>query len=314
MKTESVELREVNESENINKFEKLMEEKEQEEAVQSLDSRSLLQQKCLKLMNGKAGGGFYVRYLQDDRTKIGWLQFVIEYPDGTCKDIILYKNQYQETTFDSDGIWMENKQNAKFVTAWRSEKALDPYVLDKYESPDMKIPGQVLWNKICINYERIPVVKINQTSTIGEVYSELVSQAIEWSKMKPYEFMNENDRCFIPKEMFDQIAGENNFSVNNLKNTFDLMGMFIKDKGTKGYQFSKKIDGKIQRFYALRKTIAPVLSKKFEMVECEDLNFETTVITALENERQRYEAFAKRVRDVVSKEDVTKQDLLSLML
>lgn len=46
----------------------------------------------LKLMDGKFGGGFYIRYLQDSVRKVGWLEMIIVYPDKGFKRVRLFKN------------------------------------------------------------------------------------------------------------------------------------------------------------------------------------------------------------------------------
>ena len=86
----------------------------------------------------------------------------------------------------------------------------------------MPIPGQIIWSLIYRNFEAIPVVIINQTSTLGEVYLEFAKQAMEFATVEGYEFMNGSDRYFIPAKLFKTIAEENNYNVSELKNTFDM--------------------------------------------------------------------------------------------
>lgn len=302
--------------ENMNRFRELTEnqKKEREASIQVSASRNLLNQDCLKLMKGKCGGGFYTRYLQDDTTKIGWLQLVIEYPDDTCKAVTLYKNAFREATFDSDGFLQNEKSsNARCVTEWDTGKLGNPYILEKYASPNMPIPGQVLWDKIRENYENIPVVKINQTSPLEEVYQELIEAAGELSKTNGNEFMKKEDRCYIPKDLFDKIAEENKFNADDLKNNFDLMGLLVKDKGTKGFQYSKRVDGVKQRYYVLRKNFGTQPSDVSKMENCDDLEFMTKIKTKAEQEREKRNALIKRIGDAIEEDGIDSPALRRVM-
>ncbi len=59
---------------------------------------------ALKLMDGKYGGAFYVRYICDTGRGCGWLQLVIEYPTGMVQTQLLCKNVCKISTYEEDGL------------------------------------------------------------------------------------------------------------------------------------------------------------------------------------------------------------------
>ena len=188
-------------------------------------------QDSLKLMSGKFGGGFYIRYIQDDVKKIGWLQLILRYEDESYKTVILYKNSFKETSTENDGIYNEtkpkNNKDSKYIISWDgfTGSNTDWYMLEKYSSPNMPIPGKILWKLIHKNYESIPIVKIHKTLSIEGMYYEMAKLAIAYSKMQDYSFMNDKDRYFIPDYAFKKLALENNYTLNDIRCSFDMLAL-----------------------------------------------------------------------------------------
>ena len=172
----------------------------------------------------------------------------------------MYKNSFKETSTENDGIYNEtkpkNNKDSKYIISWDgfTGSNTDWYMLEKYSSPNMPIPGKILWKLIHKNYESIPIVKIHKTLSIEGMYYEMAKLAIAYSKMQDYSFMNDKDRYFIPDYAFKKLALENNYTLNDIRCSFDMLGLFIKDKGN-GYQYSKKVKGERKRFYVIKKNI-----------------------------------------------------------
>lgn len=306
-----------------NKVEPLSEEQETALFVNTptITSRYLLMQPALKLMEGKFAGAFYVRYLQDSVSKVGWLQMIIEYPDSSCKDVILCKNQYAEADMSKDGMYkfvIDAKRPRKAPLEWGNEMAINPYLLTKYESPNMPIPGPVLWGRIVRNYETIPVVAIHQKAGLDEIYLELAKRAMEILNSGVCgTFVKSADRYYIPKDIFENVAITNGYTPDKLKATLDLAGLLIKDKGTRGYQYSQRVKGVIVRFYVLRKLTDKENEGKStvaDMVSCTDLSFETTFVTAQEEASQTIKKYTETVHKVMDNHDLSQEEIHKLYL
>lgn len=224
----------------------------------------------LKIMDGKFGGGFYVKYLQDEGSKTGFLQLIIEYPDMQCKTVLLCKNVFKEASCESDGIGTIEKgtgENATTLTPLRSSsfKDGDYRILEKYETPQMPIPAQALWKQIIDNYHRIPLTSIYKTEGVEGMYWELYR--IARSKSEGYSsgtVLFENEvRFLVDKDEMEKVAAENGYTLAQLRTELNLLGLLIKDKGStaksgkcyNSYQLTKKVDGDTKRFYALKKTV-----------------------------------------------------------
>lgn len=224
-------------------------------------------QNSLKLMVGKYGGAFYVKYLMDEGTCYGWLDLIVVYPDGAYKSIILFKNSFRETDTESgNGVYREKTTETK--TATKKTKLFPPWVgpdelnsfvpMMEYETPTMKIPEVTIWKKILENFDAIPITKINQTATLEQLLDELQTCAAERAKEYGQGFMDDTNQYYISSEDFREIIEANGWNVSQARTQMDMMGLFEKDSGTRGYQKSKRVGGEIKRFYVVRKNPAPV--------------------------------------------------------
>ena len=75
-----------------------------DEAVNILGTQTGVLSNALKLMDGKYGGAFYVRYICDTGRGCGWLQLIIEYPTGMVQTQLLCKNVCKVSTYEEDGL------------------------------------------------------------------------------------------------------------------------------------------------------------------------------------------------------------------
>lgn len=213
----------------------------------------------LKLMNGKYGGGFYVKYLMDEGTCYGWLNLVVVYPDGTCKSIILYKNWFRETdTEEGNGVYNPPKEKpikgGRYVD-WDGDPRADNYVsLAMYETPQMPIPARTIWAMILEYYEKIPIVKISQSSSIEQLVTDLQEWAEAQSNEHDQGFMSDESRFYVTPDDFRKIVEENGWTVSQARTELDMQGLFDKDAKTRGYQKTKRVGNATKRFYVIRKT------------------------------------------------------------
>ncbi len=227
----------------------------------------------LLLMRGKNGGSFNVRFLQDVGTKQGWLQLVIVYPNGLYKEVVLCTNVFKEANLDTESIGVVEKttnDKTDVITVERGNSLNygDYRMLEQYETPQMPIPAKALWKLIIDNYESIPVVKIYQNEDVEGIYWELYRLAHEAANSGNFcNTYRENDvRFLVTKEEMEKMALENGLTLSQLRTQFNLMGLLIKDKGStaesgkryNSYQLTKKVDGRCERYYALKKSIKMV--------------------------------------------------------
>jgi hypothetical protein len=246
---EDVEEREV----SLNKCEHCSEMKMDENLV-STDYKMAIQN-SIKIMDGLYGGGFFVRYILDVGRMYGWLNLIIVYPDGLYKSIVSFKNILKETDVDSgNGVGHVDEKSA--MKRNFDDPEGEYYVkFPQYETPSMVIPAQALWKRIRENYQSIPVVRINETETVMGIYKKMLEAAGENAAEYNSGFMDADGYVLMEKEAFENIILENGRIVSEVKTIFDVMGAFQKDKGTGGYQFSKKVNGERKRFYALKKEL-----------------------------------------------------------
>lgn len=109
---------------------------------------------ALKLMEGKYGGAFYVRYICDTGRGCGWLQLIIEYPTGMVQTHLLCKNVCKVSSYDEDGLG--EVEGISYQHKPSGEMAVyKPHITDSlrsgfydlmrvYERPNMPIPMRVL--------------------------------------------------------------------------------------------------------------------------------------------------------------------------
>lgn len=297
---------------------------EQELADQTPDisTRFLLSRPALKLMTGKFGGAFYVRYLQDEASKIGRLQLVIEYPNRSCIGVYLCKDHFAFSDFTDSGLYVSPKKDpkSKVPMEWGSERAINPNLLNKFQAPNMPIPGDVLWSRIVKNYEKIPVVTINHRGSLEDVYLELAKCSVEiitnaenqWGK-----FLNSDSRYYIPDVVFNQVAEDYEYRPNDLKCELDMAGLLVKDKGSKGYQYSKRIKGVRLRFYVLRKMTTENTGSNDttpELASCDNTDFETSVITEMEMAQKKLEENRKQALEVMIKYNIPDKEIPGFLI
>lgn len=235
-------------------------------AIPKLTDSTQVTKDSLKLMDGKYGGGFYVRYLQDDVKKYGWLNLIIVYPDKSYKSILLFKNVFRQTDTETNGVYISD--NTKVKKGHYREMFSDHSdwkLMLQYETPNMPIPSPVIWKLITENYVRIPIIKLHQTAPLEHIYLELWHRAAEYAKNPALQFMDTADRFFVPKSDFEQVSKENGWQVNDVKTELDVLGILIRDKAPGSYQYSKRIQGELVRFYVLRKNLPELPAKQLEL-------------------------------------------------
>lgn len=221
----------------------------------------------IKLMNGKHGGAFYVRYLFDESTGQGWLQLTLEYPDGTLIGILLCKNvciiKDEERGIDGvgeveTGYGPQNElppglrgKKQRIIPRLKNSLSYGEYSkFIRYERPDFSIPMDVLWNRIIELWEKIPMERWTGSFKWQEVYQVL----LDIGENKGVEYVD-NECVYLTRKEIEEVAIEMGYDFNSIRESFELRKLWYKDKGSLGYQRSKKINGQKYRFYALRKTI-----------------------------------------------------------
>lgn len=248
----------------------------------------------LKLMDGKLGGAFHVRYLQDDVKKHGWLELIIVYPDNTYKTIVLYKNALRMTQMDDNGVYYPEDKNGiiknKFYDI-NSDHA-DWYALFAFEAPNMPIPAPAIWTLIKENYESIPVVKIHQTAPIEQVYLDLRRKAAEYAQNTPLQFMDAEDKFFIHTADFNEIAEAHGWNPQKVRVAFDTAGLLITDKAPFSYQYSKRIQGKVQRFYVLKKALT---TQVVPVIKLTDTSYQHSIRSQEEKRIKELESQIKKL-------------------
>lgn len=224
-------------------------------------------QGALMLMAGKFGGGFFVKFIQDEGTAYGWLNLTIVYPDGSYKTIQLYKNYFRETDTESgNGVWgnqhsnsdKKSSKSAKGYTFvdWDGPNIEKDYdLLEAYTTPRMPIPARDLWKKILENYEDIPIVKIGQTGSVEQVLADVQAWAESNAKEKGNEFLNGDKEWYIPTAAFREIVENNGWNFSRARTEFDTLNLFVKDNSSRSYQKVKRVGDEVKRFYVIRKDL-----------------------------------------------------------
>lgn len=231
-------------------------------------------QGSLMIMEGKYGGGFFVKFIQDVGTAYGWLNLIIVYPDGDYKAIQLYKTECKETdTESSNGVSVLNSETVTKGTSkkkdakgyarvdWKGED-LEGYPntekvnpLDAYTTPKMPIPTRELWKKILDHYKDIPIVKISQTASIEKLLEDIQVCAEEDAKAYGNGFVNGEKEWYIQASRFREIVENNGWNLSRARTEFDLLGLFVKDNVAHSYQKVKRVGNDLKRFYVIRKTV-----------------------------------------------------------
>lgn len=224
---------------------------------------------ALKIMDGKFGGAFYASFLFDSCKGYGWIKLVLEYPDGTLVAIFLCKNICRISNLDGECV-----ETAKQITVYPKGEYLPilngqkiPTIIPKledsmryggfdkfacYERPDFPIPMEVIWYRIVKLWEKIPIERWDGRYNVEDVYRSLIEVG-EAKALKNEEFASA--RCvYLTKCEIEEVIGTMGYEFNNIRTLFDFRNLWLKDKNAMGYQKTKKIDGKNERFYALKKS------------------------------------------------------------
>ena len=238
----------------------------------------------LKLMDGKFGGGFYIRYLQDSVRKVGWLEMIIVYPDKGFKRVRLFKNSLGVAALDSDGILRTKDKRGVISILEPDGRYFDHTALYQYETPTMPIPTGTLWEKVKEHYHLIPIVQVHLRATLEDIYEDMMDCARERAKVAGNGFMDGQDRVFISKTDFEEICKEGGWNIQDARVELDTLGMFVRDKNSKGYQFSKRVNGERYHFYVIRKNLPTIDG---DVTALSDLSFRTAYQTADQREIAR---------------------------
>lgn len=155
-----------------------------DETINVLGVQTGVLSNALKLMEGKYGGAFYVRYICDTGRGCGWLQLIIEYPTGMVQTQLLCKNVCKVSSYEEDGLG--EVEGTSYQHKPDGEMAVyKPHITDSmrsgfydslrvYERPNMPIPMRVLWQRIVENYAEIPVWELTVKSSLQDVYNALI--------------------------------------------------------------------------------------------------------------------------------------------
>lgn len=217
----------------------------------------------LKIMSGKQGGGFYVNYRFDKMNGFGFLQLMLEYPDGDVFAVPLCKNVGKpiETDEERNGVAKARypitsetpiglRNNPPLIIP--SISGMGGYVQKdsfvQYERPDFPIPFDVIWKRIAALWEKIPIEVWCGSFTYAEVYQALLE--VGENKNEQYQ----DEACVLLKrEEIEPVVEDMGYDFLTIRNVFESRHLWKKDRNSLGYQFSKKINGKVERFYALKK-------------------------------------------------------------
>jgi len=274
----------------------------EDDAVVSFYKNENLLNKSMKIMEGKHGGAFYVRYIFDSSKGCGWLQLIVEYPTGAIQTRLLCKNVCKESTFEEDGIGevVEKTTNGTRLAKpfWEWSRYVGDYsIMRDIERPDMPIPLMQLWRRIQENYAGIPIVELEIKTSLEEVYEKLLLIG------SLQEDRNEGNYYLITKEELTKIAEECGYTLAEVRTEFALRGLWECDKNSGGYQKTKKVLGANRRFYALKRKIR--YEAKPEIKVATDTTFHDSGIT-IEDEKE-IEELKKKVSDAEKKaQDMTK--------
>lgn len=231
-----------------------------DEAVNVLGVQTGVLNNALKLMEGKYGGAFYVRYICDTGRGCGWLQLIIEYPTGMVQTQLLCKNVCKVSNYEEDGLGaVEGISYDRYI---RGEKTVyKPHITDSmrsgfydslrvYERPNMPIPMRVLWQRIVENYAEIPVVELTIKSSLQDVYEALRDYGDDMIQRDVTRLGN--GYVLLTKTEVELIVTEMGYSLQEVRTEFALRSLWVTDKNTGGYQKTRKVDKKNRRFYALK--------------------------------------------------------------
>lgn len=301
-----------------------------DEAVNVLGVQTGVLNNALKLMDGKYGGAFYVRYICDIGRGCGWLQLIIQYPTGLVQTQLLCKNVCKVSGYEEDGLG--EVEGISYQHKTDGEIAVyKPHISDSmrsglydimqvYERPNMPIPMRVLWQRIVENYSEIPVVELAVKSSLQDVYETLIEYGEDMIQRDVTRLGN--GYVLLTKAEVEQIVTEIGYSLQEVRTEFALRGLWVTDKNTGGYQKTKKIDKKNCRFYAL-KTELPS-EKGAECKAVDSVSYEETVphtkesaeIEELKSELAKMKKERDEMTQIVCERvpDLTQQEIMTKLL
>ena len=254
-------------------------------------NQMLLNGSC-KIMSGQNGGGFYARYRFDRNRGTGFIELIIEYPEGTVVPIPLCKNVCKLADDENEGIvsadyilpkelhftslsvpqkgkkWKQVVPEVKESLQYTTD--LDYGLFIKYERPDFKVPMRIIWKKIIEHWNDLPVVGWSKEFSMDDIYQELL--LVGENRAEVDNRFNDSLAVYLTRGEIEDVAYDYGVEFNFVRRFFEARELWMKDKGTLGYQFSKKVNGKVERFYKLRKIsmITSVnINEKFCIEYCE---------------------------------------------
>ena len=251
---------------------------------------------ALKLMDGKFGGEFLVRYLYDVSTSAGWLQLIIIYPFGAVKKVLLKKNAACRAKWGHTGVETIGQGRDEFApTRLYGRYSAPNGLLTEFETPDMPIPFKVLWGKIIDNYEKIPIIPVHVCASFRDVYDALIEVGEEKN--------GQNDKLFrenyvlLTRQEIAETAEEFGTDFVTVRAEFASRGWWEIDRNTMGFQKSVKIGGVKKNFYALKRNQTEDNEyEEFERVESiEKIDYEE--INTLEDETKKINEIHRRERE-----------------
>ena len=273
-------------------------------------SEGAKQPTALKLMEGKFGGEFLVRYLYDVSTSVGWLQLIIVYPFGAVKKVLLKKNAACRAVWGQTGVETIGQGRDEFApTRLYGRYSAPNGLLTEYETPNMPIPFKVLWGKIVDNYEQIPIVPVRVCATFRDVYDALIEVGEE--KIGQNDKLANESYVLLTRREIAETAEEFGTDFLSVRAEFASRGWWEIDRNAKGFQKSVKIGGVKKNLYALKRNQKEDNeNEEFSHVESiHKTNYEE--ISTLEDETKKINEIRRREREAaygkkkLSKEPVT---------
>lgn len=250
--------------------------------------------KSLKLMDGKYGGAFYVRYLCDTGRGCGWLQMLIEYPTGLVQTRLLCKNVCMTSSYEQDGVGVVKENSAqKRPHIVDSMKTGGFDILMELERPDMPIPMSTLWQRIIENYSEIPVFEVAVKTSMQDVYEALLE--FGENLVKTDAGRQGNGYILLTKDEVQNTIASLGYALNEIRTEFALRGLWVTDKNSGSYQKTKKVDGKNVRFYALKTELADGNNLPCKAVK--NVAYEESVPSTRESEQMSAESQVPEMKE-----------------
>lgn len=301
-----------------------------DEAVNVLGMQTGVLNNALKLMDGKYGGAFYVRYICDIGRGCGWLQLIIQYPTGLVQTQLLCKNVCKVSGYEEDGLG--EVEGISYQHKTDGEIAVyKPHISDSmrsgfydimqvYERPNMPIPMRVLWQRIVENYSEIPVVELVVKSSLQDVYETLIEYGEDIIQCDVTRMGK--GYILLTKSEVEETVSKLGYCLQEVRTEFALRGLWITDKNSGGYQKTRKVGKKNCRFYALKTELSN--DKDGECKAIDNVAYEETAPHTQESaeiEKIKSElADMKKQRDEMTQivcdrvPDLTQQEIMTKLL